>query len=422
MQRIVNFGAGPIFKGGMANYNTSLAKAFDSFDGVETHIVSWTHQYPSIIPRDFIDRKSRTDLIADTGIKTYYITNYNNPFTWIKTVKLIKSLNPTKVIFQWSISIQGLPIGFIARRLKKSTNIEIVFDLHFVKQKEGSIIDKTFTKYGISCADTYIVHSYKTGKELEELFPKRKFYYSETHNHTSNEQAGIRIIKLFHPVYDMFKPDENFDVDLHKKNLNLKKYVFLFFGFIRKYKGLHNAIRAFAEVAKKRDDVSLLIVGESFWNTLEKNKLSTRIKKALFGLAKSIFLKKEDDEGDYRPFDLIKELNIEDKVTIVNDYVPNEEVNKYFQVSDAILLFYLYATPSGVESIAYNFKLPILATRVGHFPETVKDGFNGYLAEPENIESMALAMIKIIENPIPRENISIASQSMSWTNYARAIL
>lgn len=79
MKRIVCFGPGPQFKGGIANYNTSLAKAFDASGDVEVHIVSWTQQYPAIIPRDFIDRKSRQDQLKGTGIKVHYITNYNNP-------------------------------------------------------------------------------------------------------------------------------------------------------------------------------------------------------------------------------------------------------------------------------------------------------------------------------------------------------
>lgn len=47
--RIICFGPGPQFKGGLANYNTSLAKAFSEFDKAEVHIVSWTNQYPSIV-------------------------------------------------------------------------------------------------------------------------------------------------------------------------------------------------------------------------------------------------------------------------------------------------------------------------------------------------------------------------------------
>ncbi|MEZ4760752.1 MAG: hypothetical protein R2810_13315 [Flavobacteriales bacterium] len=52
-------------------------------------------------------------------------------------------------------------------------------------------------------------------------------------------------------------------------------------GFIRKYKGLHHCLRAFAELAKQRDDVSLMVVGERFWQTVDTRKLSTKLKNAV---------------------------------------------------------------------------------------------------------------------------------------------
>jgi len=65
--------------------------------------------------------------------------------------------------------------------------------------------------------------------------------------------------------------------------------------------------------------------------------------------------------------------------------------------------------------------LPVICTSVGGNPELVKDGYNGYLAEPENIDSMAEAMLKSIEKPIPRENVAETSQDFSWKNYAKTI-
>jgi glycosyltransferase involved in cell wall biosynthesis len=420
MDKIVVFGPGPKFKGGIANYNTSLAKALDKLNVGEIYIVSWTQQYPAIIPRDFIDRSSKADLLEGTNIKVHYITNYNDPRSWHKTVRLIRDLNPKMVIFQWAIAIQGLPLGYIAKKLSKIKGLEVVFDLHFVIQKEGSKIDMSFTRLGIRHAHSYIVHAYKTYRELQRLFPSSGFRLCEPGKPPEGE--GGRVVKLYHPVYDMFKPDPEFNIEEEKKRLNLKKHVFLFFGFIRKYKGLHDVIRAFARVAEKREDVSLLIVGESFWQTLDTKKISTKVKNAVFSAAKSVFLRKQDDERQYRPLELVDELGISDRVTVVNTFVPNEEVHRYFQVSDAIMLYYLTATPSGVESIGYNFRMPILATRVGHFPETVKDGYNGYLAEPGNIISMAEVMIKSIEKPIPRDHVAETSREMSWLNYAKAIL
>jgi glycosyltransferase involved in cell wall biosynthesis len=409
-----------MFKGGIANYNTSLAKAFDKMKNTEVHIVSWTQQYPAIIPRDFIDRKSKVDQLEGTGIKVHYIINYNNPVSWQATVNLIKKLNPEKVVFQWAIAIQGIPLGYIAKRLKNNPDMEVYFDLHFVVQKEGSSLDKKLTMQGIKHADSYIVHAFKTANELKQLFPKKRFEILERGDILIGD--GHKVLKLYHPVYDMFKPNPNFNMEAAKKEMGLKKHVFLFFGFIRKYKGLHNVIQAFAKVLEQRDDVSLLIIGESFWNTLDTRKFSTRLKNATFGLAKKLFLKQQDNEQDYNPLALLDELKLKDKVFVRNDFVPNEEVPYYFQVSDSIMLYYLTATPSGVESIGYNFNMPMLATKVGHFPETVKDGYNGYLAEDNDLDSMALQMIRSIEHPIDRNNVAATSKNMSWQNYAAEIL
>lgn len=417
--RVICFGPGPKFKGGIQNYNTSLAKALDRL-GVETHIVSWTNQYPSIVPREFIDKSSRSDLLEGTAISIKYITNYNNPFSWKRTVDHIISLKPDLIVFQWSIAIQGLPVGFIAKRLKRA-GLKILFDLHFVVQKEGSNLDRNFTVRALKHADAFIVHAHKTVRELNSLFPGEVFHLNEKGWNANTQTRDI--LKLYHPVYNMFKKDVFFDRDAFARNHGLKEHIFLFFGFIRKYKGLHFAIEAFSELRKKREDVSLIICGESFWNTLDDKSWVTKLKKGLFHVAKSVFLEnKEDAEQDYNPLALLDSLNLHKDVLLVNEFVPNEDVHKYFQASDAVLLFYEYATPSGVESISHNFEMPILATKVGHFPETVTEGYNGYLAEPGDVSDMTRIMEKFIECPINRKNVAERVKQMSWENYAKAIL
>ena len=174
MKTLVCFGPGPKFKGGISNYNTSLAKAFDKREGCDVHIVSWTQQYPAIIPREFVDKTSKVDLLEGTDIKVHYLTNYNNPLSWRETYKKIVALQPDKVIFQWAIAIQGLPLGYIARKLRQN-GIAVIFDLHFVIQKESSSLDRRFTRFGIAPATAHITHAYKTVDELRELFPDRRF-------------------------------------------------------------------------------------------------------------------------------------------------------------------------------------------------------------------------------------------------------
>lgn len=419
MKHVVVFGPGPRFKGGISNFTTSLAKSLYD-EGAKVTLVSWSQQYPAIIPRDFIDRNSKSDVLEGRDIPVFYLTNYNNPFSWHKTADFIASLNPDIVVFQWAIAIQGLPMGVICKRLKKAKPaLELIFDVHNVVQKENGKLDRILTRFALKSADTYIMHGQVTIDEFKDFLPELEFKVTDS-GLRSRDMATV--IRLFHPVYDMFKPKVDFDLVKAKKDLGLKTHVFLFFGFIRKYKGLHNAIKAFSLIAKKYPETSLLIVGESFWDTVDKTKWTTKTKQFVFNTARALLLRKGDSEQDYRPLDLIKELQLEEQVVVVNSFVANEEVYKYFQVSDEVVNFYEYATPSGVESIAYNFRKPILATSVGHFKYAIQDGENGYLAEANNIESMAEAMEKAILNPVSPEKIKEIALKLSWKKYSEAIL
>ena len=427
---IICFGPGPKFKGGIAQYNTALARSLKD-EGAQVTIISWTQQYPAIIPREFVDKASRSDFLEGYDIPVQYLTNWNDPRTWNTTAKAIADLKPDKVIIQWYNPTQGIPLNSIAKYLRKHTKAEILFDLHFVAAKEQSSLDARLTRMALRHGHSFIVHAYRTAEELKALMSEKPFELtldgsagarSKVLGPRSKDQRPRTIIKLYHPIYTLFQPDPTFDKEAWKAQHKLKKHVFLFFGFIRKYKGLHYCIEAFAELAKQRDDVSLMIVGERFWNTVDQSKLSTKLKNAVFGTLKKLFLKKADDERDYDPLSMIETLGLQDRTLVVDRFIPNEEVPPYFQAADTIVLFYETATPSGVESLSYNFRLPAVATRVGHFPETITDGFNGYLAEPQNIADMVRVMNASIEQPIPRENVVEATKNMSWANYAKAIL
>jgi len=115
--------------------------------------------------------------------------------------------------------------------------------------------------------------------------------------------------------------------------------VALFFGYIRKYKGLNVLLDAMKKVLG-RINVKLLVVGEFY-----------------------------DDKRNY--IRQIVELGLKDNVVVIGDYVPNDEVAKYFSASDVVVLPYVDATQSGIVQIAYNFNRPAITTNVGGLAEVV---------------------------------------------------
>jgi glycosyltransferase involved in cell wall biosynthesis len=107
---------------------------------------------------------------------------------------------------------------------------------------------------------------------------------------------------------------------------------------------------------------------------------------------------------------------------VVNKYIPNEEVYKYYQSADYNLLYYTIATPSGVESIAYNFGVPSIAVKAGHFLDTIQEGINGYFADAENEDSLYNTMLHALNNPIDKKSVLESSSKYSWNNYVQVIL
>ena len=122
--------------------------------------------------------------------------------------------------------------------------------------------------------------------------------------------------------------------------------------------------------------------------------------------------------------DLIKELEIESYVKVVDTYTPDREVEKYFVAADLVVLPYISATQSGIVQIAYGFTRPVIVTEVGGLPDVVKDGKTGYIVKPGNPEEIARAVHRFYQNGVDRimtENIRKEAYRFSWERMGEAI-
>jgi glycosyltransferase involved in cell wall biosynthesis len=158
----------------------------------------------------------------------------------------------------------------------------------------------------------------------------------------------------------------------------------LFFGKVRKYKGLDVLLSAVPKVLSKIE-CNLLVVGE-FYDSIARYQR------------------------------LIRELNIENHVQIDNRYVPNEEVPEIFERADVLVLPYLSATQSAVARIALSNKLPVIASRTGGLSEAIIENVNGLLFQPGDSEALADKLILYFSNrlgPVLAKNLQEAQAEIS---------
>jgi len=112
-------------------------------------------------------------------------------------------------------------------------------------------------------------------------------------------------------------------------------------------------------------------------------------------------------DGEERKYleNLVKELVLEKYVTFIGK-VPNEKIPEYMTASDVFILPSLSEgfPVTVVEAMASG--LPIIATDVRGLPEIIKDGENGFLVEPKNLEQIVDKVLLLLEDDELREGIS----------------
>ena len=113
----------------------------------------------------------------------------------------------------------------------------------------------------------------------------------------------------------------------------------------------------------------------------------------------------------------MERLGLSGRVTIVDRYIPNEEVGLYFSAADVVVLPYVEATQSAVVQIAYGFHKPVITTSAGGLPESVEAGRTGLIVEPGDSEALSDAIVEFFDRGLAvpfRENIRAIGDRFTW--------
>ncbi|MBN2412347.1 glycosyltransferase [candidate division KSB1 bacterium] len=366
------------YRGGISHYTTLLYRTFKKYHDVVLCAVK--RQYPMWLYPGQTDKDSSQVKLEEPDVR--YLLDSMNPISWIRIVFHIKKHNPQMVILPWWVSFWTLPYWVICTGIKFLRSVKILFVCHNVVEHESSRFGQFCTKLVLRKGDYFIVHSKEVKESLLYLVPN----------------ANVR--QKSHPNYQFFKIDGiNPEEERKKIGFTRDHIVLLFFGFIRKYKGVPYLLEAVGKLAKEYPHIRLLLAGEA-WH-----------------------------EEEARIREKIREYGLESIVIRKNEYIPNEDVEKYYAAADIAMFPYSTATASGALQIAYAFQKPVIASALSCFMEIVQDGRTGYLIPPENPGAIVDAVKKFLlkgklntdRYEEMRKNISELNKDYSWDGMVEEI-
>jgi glycosyltransferase involved in cell wall biosynthesis len=328
MAKVVIIGPAHPLRGGLATFNQRLAKEF-TLSGFDCSIYSFSLQYPSFL---FPGKTQFSDEPAPTGIKINSVINSINPFNWIKIGNRLKKERPDIIVVRFWLPFMGPALGTILRKARKNKYTKIIAITDNIIPHEKRTGDRPFTKYFLKSCDAFITMSEKVMNDLR-LFEKEK---------------PARFVQ--HPLYDTF--GDIISKTEARKHLGLQENekIILFFGFIRKYKGLDLLFDAMKNL--EGSGIKLLVAGEFY-----------------------------EDKKLYK--EQIERLGIAGQLILRTDFIPDSEVKYYLCAADAVIQPYRNATQSGVTPLAYHFEKPMIVTNVGGLPSLVPHNKVGLVVEPD---------------------------------------
>jgi glycosyltransferase involved in cell wall biosynthesis len=349
-KKIVIMGPAYPLRGGLASFDERLALQF-SGEGYETYIYSFSLQYPSFL---FPGKTQYSDGPPPEFKNIRTRINSINPLNWIAVGREINRLQPDILLIRFWLPFMGPALGTISRFAKKNGKTKIIALTDNVIPHEKRPGDKPFTKYFLSSCDAFITMSEKVMNDLNAF-----------------DTVKPRI-QVNHPLYDNFGEPVSKEEARIRLGLEKDAPIILFFGFIRKYKGLDILLQSMkflknACEAKGKPVPRLLVAGEFY-----------------------------EDEAPYKA--IIENSGIKDVVILHDRFISDEEVKYYLCAADVVAQPYRNATQSGVTPLSYHFEKPMVVTSVGSLPQMVPHEKAGLVTEPDP-EAFAHGLEQFFEYP-----------------------
>jgi glycosyltransferase involved in cell wall biosynthesis len=344
-------GSGTRFLSGISVYTIHLANAL-----AERHPVSIVTMR-SLLPRRLYPGRSRVGLdLAGTrpapgiaqfdGVDWYWVPSLLRAFWFLARQR------PDVLVLQWwtgTVLHSYLALALVARLAGRKVVIEFheVLDTGEARMGAARAYVGVVAPLVLGLASGFAVHSTHDRDQVRTVY-----------------RVGRRrpLHVLPHGPYDHAARSAAAPALAPRRDAPEGVINLLFFGIIRPYKGLEDLVRAFDALGP--DEVErywLTVVGETW-------------------------------EGWTLPAELIAASRYRDRITFVNRYVHDDELDAHLRGADAVVLPYHRSSLSGPLHVAMGYGLPIVITDVGGNPEGAA-GYGGLVVVPAQDEDALRAAL-----------------------------
>ena len=357
------------YRGGIAVFTERLARAFQKAKD-DVKIFTFSLQYPNFL---FPGKSQFSSSKKPKDLNIFVEVNSINPFNWFRIGLKIKKQQPDILILKYWLPFLAPCLGTISRIVRSNNHTRVIVIIDNLIPHEKRFGDYILNKYFVHSVDAFVAMSRSVYNDLDSFSIKKKI-------------LGV------HPLYDNFGKAISRSDALANLSLNDDYRYILFFGIIRKYKGLDILLEAFADKRFRDKKIKLIIAGEFY-----------------------------EDNTPY--LQLIDRNNLSSSVHLDTKFIPDSEVVNYFCAADIVVQPYRNATQSGVTQIAYHFDKPMLVTDVGGLKEIVPHNKVGYVCQP-NANDVANCLVQYFKKNKQAQFIKGVQEEKvkySWENMIKNI-
>ena len=368
-KKVLLLGPAHPYRGGIADTQNYLAQNLSRL-GHEVLVYTFKYQYPKLL---FPGKTQYSSVPMPKGIDIKRKIHSINPINWIKISNEINHYDPDIVLFRYWTPFLAPCWIWIAKRLSSKIKKIALVDNWIPHDKKPW--DKTMNDLFGKTMDAFVTLSNAVAKEIMEDKPKTPIW------------SG------FHPIADDLPKIISKAVARKKLGWSKEKNIVLFFGLIRKYKGLDLLIEAFSKSPLKSSKTLLVIVGEPY-------------------------------EKKEKYVSLIHQLKLEDRIICDFNYADRELTRDVICAADVVAQTYRSATQSGVTPLAYYYQTPLLVSNLPGLKAPIEKDGTGVVTEkaPEKIANNLYEILQENNLLYYQKNLSQTLKNYTWQHFCKSML